>query len=1108
LDWLLPVFGEQGYFDPPKDLLGWLFFLLWAAGLVLLVRRMRHYLPAWGPRQTGMLTGAAVFALLASFTFGTRLPALGALPLPNLPVSPTGPLLMFFAVVPWVIAAGFLGPAAAVLAGISGLVIGYFGSHSPFLPLEMALLGAILGGLLRQAFRTPFFRIARHPLAAVSILWLFYPVIFILNTMFMVGGTVATRLDYAVTNLTPAMAGLGIQLLVAGLVGQALALAHPPGWGAPGKLVPSPVERSLAGRFFYSMGLVAFGLLVALVIGDWIVAERAARDMLEFRMVNAARAAADGVPFFLEAGQDLILQMTTDELLYSASPEGLPDILAGRLRTVPYFNQLYVFDRGAQFVAGYPENSYDPGAAPADEATGIALAVQGVRIQSYAIPAPQASPAAAWVSFLASILDETGQVRGALVGRVDLAANPFTQPILASLQSMAAVQGQGYLIDEQGRVLYDSEAGPLMGLYSGRMDQTRTFFDETAPDGTRNLTYYRQAIGRPWAVAISVPARYTQSLAIQIAVPLLGTLFILSILAVIILRLGLRTVTASLQNLAIETERIAQGQLDHALQVDGVDEVGILRRSFEKMRLSLKARLEELNRLLMVSQGVASSLEVQTAIQPVLEAAQATGASAVRIVLDSTALPATDQAASPAQLRFGAGEASTVFAYLDEQILALTREQEQVILTNPTRVRMLSFRSGDIRPQALAAIALHYENRYYGALWVAYEWSRQFSDEEIRYMRTLASQAALAVSNARLFQTAEVGRQRLAAILASTPDAVLVTDHQNRLLLANPAAWQSLNAETPLAAGASLDQLGLPADLAELMLISGEEKQSVEVLMPNERVYLAIASSIPMNNRHIGRVCVLRDVTHFKELDSLKSEFVSTVSHDLRSPLTLIRGYATMLQMVGELNDQQTNYVNKIVIGIENMSRLVNNLLDLGRIEAGVGLQLELVPVQDVVEQVAGALQLQAAQKQIELSTRFPSGNNILVEADQALLQQAIHNLVENALKYTEAGGQVEVQVERRQETMLVIVRDTGIGIAPIDQSRLFEKFFRVARRGAMQQRGTGLGLAIVKSIAERHGGRVWVESQLGKGSKFFFSIPLRQAENAGLAPQAWIKKS
>jgi len=176
------------------------------------------------------------------------------------------------------------------------------------------------------------------------------------------------------------------------------------------------------------------------------------------------------------------------------------------------------------------------------------------------------------------------------------------------------------------------------------------------------------------------------------------------------------------------------------------------------------------------------------------------------------------------------------------------------------------------------------------------------------------------------------------------------------------------------------------------------------------------------------------------------------------------------------------------------MNKLVNNLLDLGRIDAGVGLQLELVPIRDIVEQVTGSLHHPAVQKKIILTAQIPENVEPVVEADPALLKQALHNLVENAIKYTDTGGEVEVGVNTRGEIVQFYVKDTGIGIAPVDQARLFEKFYRVARRGSSSPRGTGLGLAIVKSIAVRHGGRVWLESQLGRGSVFYFQIPLRQS--------------
>jgi PAS domain S-box-containing protein len=416
------------------------------------------------------------------------------------------------------------------------------------------------------------------------------------------------------------------------------------------------------------------------------------------------------------------------------------------------------------------------------------------------------------------------------------------------------------------------------------------------------------------------------------------------------------------------------------------------------MRSSLKGRLDELNRLLIVSQGVASTLDIREAMQPVLESALVTGATSARVVLESSVLPDFDGSSS-ASLRMGSGPSTELFSALDDQVVALTRKQDQMKITNLTRPRLFTVSNGTQLPHALLALALRNEDLYFGAFWVAYSQSHIFKEEEIRYLSTLASQAVIATANTRLFMTSELGRQRLEAILVSTPDAVLVTDRNDRLLLINPATSKILGDLVKQGVGKPISSLELPTQLVNLLHDTSNEKQSLELVLTNGRIYLANASSIVASEKQVGRVCILRDITHFRELDTLKSDFVSTVSHDLRSPLTLIRGYTTMLQMVGELNDQQRGYLNKIMIGVDNMSRLVNNLLDFGRIEAGVGLQLEKKPVDEVVSNVVGLLQLQANQKQIQLTKEIPDQELPLVEADQALLQQALYNLVENAIK-------------------------------------------------------------------------------------------------------------
>lgn len=1089
---LITLLASHPYLGFPQGLVGWLGWVVQAALIIILLRMWQRYNKPLGKRQKILLLALFLSVPFTSLLIGLRLPPGSGLPPPNLPVDPPGPAVMIFSAVPWVLAAGLLGPlSASLIALFAGLLLAIWETHSPFTPLELALLAILFSYAVNQRYRTRTFRVLRHPFVAGVLLAIIYPFLALFNLSFVAQGILVNRLTYALTHLPGAALAMGIELILAGLIGEIVAFAATRAWGGHGILVPSPAERSLRARFLYGMAPLLFLLVLTLMAGDWYVAGNAAREMLQTNMTNAGQMAAESVPYFLEAGQNLIQQLAADPRLVEAAPEKLSEILSEDIKTVPYFRQLYVLDTSGNLLSGYPEASYTKSTTPLEEQKGINLAADGIPIQIFTVP-PATGETTAQVSFVTPILDEDKKVQAVLVGHTDLASNLFTQPILSSFKNLAGEDGQGILVDDNGRILVASDPAQVMTTYSGKTGSDPLFYTDTAPNGTRRLVYYRPAVGRPWAVVLMVATHRAQEIALRIASPLLGMILILSIIGVVFLSVGLRAVTGSLQNLATEAGRISQGKLDSPLPVDGEDEVGQLRRAFEQMRASLKARLDELNQLLQVSQGVASSLEMREAVQPVLESALATGASAARVVLSPAVIPDLEGGSS-APIGYGYGPGRDQYNYLDEQILTFNRQQERLVLANPNRPRLLNFPAGAPRPESVLAIALRHENLFYGSLWVAYDQVHPFSEEEVRFMVTLAGQAALAAANARLFLNAEIGRQRLAAILASSPDPVLVTDQHDCLLLANPAAWQVLGMGIESDEGQPIENAISQKELLALLRSTTDEQRSIEVTLPGGQVYLATATPVLAEGQRVGRVCILRDVTHFKELDALKSEFVSTVSHDLRSPLTLMRGYATMLEMVGQLNEQQTNYVRKIVGGVESMSRLVNNLLDLGRIEAGIGLQLEMVPIQDIIERVVGAQQLQASQKRIQLTTEVSQDTTPFIEADQALLQQAMQNLVENAIKYTRNEGKVNVRAHTRNDRIVFEISDTGMGISPVDQPRLFEKFYRGAQQGSKEQRGTGLGLAIVKSIAERHGGQVWVESQLGKGSTFYFAIPIRQ---------------
>jgi signal transduction histidine kinase len=1080
-------------FPAPPTPVGWVVWVLLLAILIfILVRQRANTQMSWG-------LFILLFVLIPATTLfiGLRFASASARPLPGLPADAPGSALMIFSAIPWLLGGGMLGPIpAALLGAFAGLLRGAWDSYSLFSILELAILAVWFSINIRQSYRTRAYALLRQPLVGALLLIPMHAVFYVFSALFTQWGVDATpitaRLDFAISNLGIVTLAFGGEMLIGGLFAQLISIAFPARWGSKQALQPSPGEKSLEARFLFAVGAFILMLLLTLLIGDWVVAGRAARELLEDRLSSAGESASQSVPFFLETGQNLAVQLASDPRLLEASDDELRSIIGSRIQAVPYFDQFIVLDASNKDVlAIYPQSGANDFRLYPDEDSGIFLATNGVLTQIYSIP-PTTAEESARVSFMVAIVDSTGQVQRILIGRTSLESNPLTLPLIDSLNNMNDLDGSGMLLNEKNQTLYHSDKTQSLSTYNGQQGNEAFFYDDTAPDGTREMVYYQPVFGRPWAIVLKVPAQRAQQIALNIALPLAVMIIVLAVIAMISLRVGLRVVTGSLQSLAAEANRIAQGQLDHPLQVKGEDEVAQLRRAFEQMRSSLQSRLEEINRLLQVSQGVASSLEMQDAVKPVLEAILSTGANSVRVALSSEVLPDT-YVELPS--RFALGDAGEAYAHFDEQILQLAQRQQKIVLPNLTRSREIDLDPTKPQPLALLAVALRHENRYYGVVWAGYEQPRKFSDSDVRFVTTLAGQAALAIANAHLFLNVEASRRQLEAILNSTPDPVLVTDHRNRLLLANFAAAAALGPKVDDDARSRVEteKVIKLKPLVNLLQSTTSEKQSAEIVLADKRTYLATASPVMVEGKQIGRVCIMRDVTHFKELDTMKSEFVATVSHDLRSPLTLMRGYATMLDSAGELNEQQHSYVKKIITGVENMSRLVNNLLDLGRIEIGVGLQVENVTVLDVIERVTSALHLQAMQKNISLQLELAKDMPHAIEADQALLHQAVYNLVENAIKYTPENGSVIIRTVSDPNHLTFVVKDSGIGIPPEDFSHLFEKFYRGKQREARAQPGSGLGLAIVHSIAESHSGKVWVESEIGKGSTFYLQIPLVQ---------------
>jgi len=666
------------------------------------------------------------------------------------------------------------------------------------------------------------------------------------------------------------------------------------------------------------------------------------------------------------------------------------------------------------------------------------------------------------------------------------------QPSLNLLGSMAP--SEGFVLDAQGMILAHSDRGQVGRSFLTPESTVEVPYADSAADGTPRLTYVHIIEGYPWRVVITTPLRVVDMLAVRIALQLAAILAAVGLVLVVVVHFGSRRLTRPLRQMAGLAEAMARGTLGQPVRVSGDDEIGRLATSFERMRLGLKSRLEELDLLLNASQRTASSFALDQVLPPILEGIQQlTGADLVRLtMLPLPGGPPTEPEA------YQAGSSTADWSVLDPQILDLCRQRGKFMLVNPARARaILDIKTLQAPVEALLALPMTSKDGFVGAFWLAHHAPHTFAHDEVNLLSILAGQLGVAVANARLYQRAEQERMRLATILAATPEGVIVTDGMGRVSLANPASEVVLRGRPEEAMGKAAAEWVSAPEVAELLAGTGEEIRTAEIEVAGGRVLYAAAADIARAGAGAaGRVCVLGDITHYKKLDKLKSEFVSTVSHDLRAPLTLMRGYGTMLSMVGELTDKQEEFVGKILGSVDRMAHLVDNLLDLGRIEAGIGLNLEAVRIQAVIGEVVDSFRPHAANKQIALEADVPD-DLASIEADPTLLRQAIANLVDNALKYTPQGGRVSVRARQQDGRQLVSVQDSGLGIAPADQVRLFEKFFRAKRKEALREKGSGLGLAIVKSIAEQHGGRVSVESRLGVGSTFTLDLPVK-AEAVG----------
>jgi two-component system phosphate regulon sensor histidine kinase PhoR len=391
------------------------------------------------------------------------------------------------------------------------------------------------------------------------------------------------------------------------------------------------------------------------------------------------------------------------------------------------------------------------------------------------------------------------------------------------------------------------------------------------------------------------------------------------------------------------------------------------------------------------------------------------------------------------------------------------------------------------------------------------EFSRRVAEGDFRPIPGDGSGDALEALGAALNQTAArmdrtirtltEERNLSSAILGSMVEGVAVVNGAERLVFANQSFADILGLDVPPRPGSALLEIVRQTEMIEAVrqVLDGEPRVEAEIVTGTLRQHFFAATVAAVRAGDTsGAVVVLHDITELRKLERVRRDFVANVSHEFKTPLTAIQGFAETL-LGGAIDDPQNRerFLGIILEHARRLARLTDDLLKLSKMDADrLEVEIHSVSVAELIESCLETAQRRATEKDIQISVG-PLDGLPDIAGDSRRLAEVLQNLLDNAIQYTLAGGQIFLSAKARDGDVIFTVADTGIGIPKADQPRIFERFYRVDAARSREAGGTGLGLSIAKHLVEVHGGRIWVDSEVGQGSKFHFSVPVFESERA-----------
>lgn len=523
----------------------------------------------------------------------------------------------------------------------------------------------------------------------------------------------------------------------------------------------------------------------------------------------------------------------------------------------------------------------------------------------------------------------------------------------------------------------------------------------------------------------------------------------------------------------------------------------------------VKRRIDQMAAINAVASVVGESLDLdktlETALQVVLDVvgAEAGGISLIdeksnELVLRAQQGWLQDFVSNPMRIPLGEGYSGQVI-----------RDNDVIVNNNidgTEEYAVPSFREERFRSIAMAP--MHARGEIIGILSIMSSKPDNFEEGIISVLRVVADTVGVALGNARLYEATLEQEHRLSAVLHSTADGIIATEKDSRIRLVNQAAEAMMEVRRADLLDVPLREAAIQPEIRDSLLralssrSAGMEK-TFQATLKDERVIsvfvspVYVESQVEQDVETDGWVIVLQDVTHLRKAEIARAQFIQAAAHDMRNPLSVTQSALMMLErslIHGDFSNSDHAQVIKLALdGAGRLEDLIDDLLHLEHIESGYNFQRVAVNLLDVLQEVASEIKPLMDDKSLTFTHDLPDD---LPEAmvDLRWLKRALHNYLGNAVKYTQANGLVRLRAEHENGHVKIEVIDNGPGIPLKSQARLFERFYRAREDDDIP--GTGLGLAIVKSVAEAHGGEVYVHSAPGEGSTFGLKLPLEDSPN------------